>query len=157
MSNEDEFSDDSEGIKNLRKQFENLNKQNKELQEQLSTFQRRDRNKAVGDILKAKGVSEKAAKFYDGEDTSEDAVDKWLADNGDVFGIKQQESDANSDAVRRMADATYGSDYTVEATGQGAVVGNPEEIQRAIQTLPYDELVKLGYMPKVDGLFSGRR
>lgn len=145
-------TNDSDGIKNLRKQYETIAKQNQELQEQLVKFQQAERSKAVGDILKAKGVSEKLAGLYNGDDTSEDAVGKWLEDYG-LQGSGQQ-NDPNIEAAHRVAEATYGSDYSVETPKQGVFVGNPDEIRTLLNTLPQEELVKRGFIPDPKSLLG---
>jgi len=78
MSDDEDLDNDSEGIKNLRKQFAELKKERTAEQEELSKFRLGARTTSVSTILKAKGIPESAAKLYTGEDTSEDAVGKWL-------------------------------------------------------------------------------
>lgn len=146
-------TNDSEGIKNLRKQFDELSKQNKQLLDELTGYRTADRNKAVGDILKAKGVSEKLAGLYSGDDTSEGAVAKWLEDYG-LQGSASQQNDPNIEAAHRVAEATYGSDYSVETPQQGVFVGNPDEIRTLLNTLPQEELVKRGFIPDPKSLLG---
>lgn len=160
MSEEATNPEEGEGIKNLRKQYEATQKELAEARKLLEGFQAEKRSASVVDILKAKGVDEakaaKTAKFYAGEDTSEDAVGKWLEENADVFGLsatKQAENDEAARSAARVADATTGfSDGLANGpSGPGRVFGDPAEIQRALDTLPYEELQKLGYMPKDAG------
>jgi len=77
--------DEGEGIKNLRKQFAALKKERDAEQEELNKFRLGARTASVTGFLKAKGIPESAAKLYTGEDTSEDAVGKWLEEYRDVF------------------------------------------------------------------------
>ena len=81
---------DSEGIKNLRKQFEQQQKELAEARKQLDEFNKAKRQETVAELLKAKGVSPAAAKFYDGDDTSEDAVGKWVEAHADVLRPAEQ-------------------------------------------------------------------
>lgn len=156
MSDENDFTEDQgEGIKNLRKQYEALKKQNDELLGQLTTFQAEKRQSTVSEVLKAKGLPATAAKLYHGEDVSEEAVGKWLEEFADVFGVKSNENDANAQNAQRVSAASGGVADSI-ATGEGKqpILGNPEEIANAIKTLPYEELQRLGYMPASGTLFS---
>ena len=145
MSDETELND-SNGIANLRKQYEETQKALKEAQSELGQYRAEKRKASVAEVLKAKGLPERAASLYSGEDTSEDAVGKWVEEYADVFGVKQEE-DPNAQAAERLAAASTGNSASIQNAGK-QVLGDPEAILHAIQTLPYDELVKLGYMPE---------
>lgn len=167
MSNENDFDDedgnDGEGIKNLRKQYNDMKKQNDELVKELGTFRSERRVSTVSDILKAKGVPSSAAKFYTGDDTSEDAVGKWLEENADVFNVSGASSsgeiDANAQSAQRISAASFGqpSDNNAKVPQGQAVMGDPAEMLRFVQTAPYEELVRLGYMPQTGTLFNPKR
>lgn len=158
----DENQNDSEGIKNLRKQFEAQKKELAELREFREQTTQEKRLTTVAEFLKAKGIPESAAKFYDGDDTSEDAVGKWLEANADVFQIKTAESvpgdpapDANAQAAQRVTAQSYGATPAVP-TPNGASV-DPIEGERLMRTLPYEELEKLGFVPPRDKLHGVRK
>lgn len=154
MSDDNEFNEGGTGIADLRKHYENLKKELDAERAELQTFRQRDRQQTVAELLKAKGVPEGAAKFYSGDDVSEDAVGKWAEENATLFGgqpAQTAQTDANTQSAQRIASATYGSVSAPAPDASGRVLGDPEAIQHAIDTLPYDELVKLGYMPKIDG------
>lgn len=160
MSDDNENSTDSEGIRNLRKQYEDQAKELKALRESLAGYQKAERQTTVASILKAKGLPEKAASLYSGEDVSEDAVGKWAENYADIFGAQPASTqsgtpaDPNAAAAARMAAATQSSPSTQSIAPDGYVVGDPNEMLHAIKTLPYEELVKLGYMPKQGGIFD---
>ena len=154
MSDEefDAQENDSEGIKSLRKEYQANKKALSEALEQLSKFQKVERQNAVAGVLKAKGIPEGAAKFYDGDDTSEDAVGKWLEAHADVFQVKsteqeappaQAQPDANTLAAMRVMQQSYGQ----APADAGAHSVDPEEKLRLLNSLPTDELVKLGWIP----------
>lgn len=145
----DDFTDDGEGIKNLRKQYETQAETIKTLNAELEQFRASQRESAVKSVLKAKGLNEKVAAFYQGE-ASEDAVSKWVEDYADVFGIQPpaQDDDNAAKAAAVNAASFGGNGYEQPAMGaQGKVFGDPAKIAEAIKTLPYEELVKQGYMP----------
>lgn len=151
---------DSNGIANLRKQYEEQKKQNDQLLAELNSFRSEKRQATVAEVLKAKGVPAAAARLYQGDDVSEDAVGKWLEENADVFGAPSRQVDPNEAAAARVAAASFGNTAGVQQDpAPGQVLGDPEQILHAINTLPYEELQKLGLMPKDTGnLFnSGRR
>lgn len=96
MAYDDEFNEDDEfdsgAMKQVRDALKKANKKNEELQSQLDELLNKQRESTFADILKAKGVSPKAARFLkaDGVDADEDAVNKWLADNADLFPVKSE-------------------------------------------------------------------
>lgn len=157
MSEENESSNEGEGIKNLRSQYETLKSQNEQLLSELGTFKAAQRTTTVAGVLKAKGLDDakaaKAAALYSGDDASEDAVGKWLDNYADVFGVAAPA--AQNDNVERVSAASFGTTDTNQNGPTGRVLGAPDEIARALSTLPMEELVKLGYMPK-PGIASAR-
>lgn len=156
MSEEHGTENDSEGIKNLRKQFEKLQEQLAERDAQLATFQAKERESSVAAVLKAKGLSEKVAKFYTGDDASEEAVGKWLEENADIFGVKQgttattpvTPSDPNAANVQRLSDAAFGNNAPIVTTPSGQPVGDPAEIQRLYEGgASIEQLQAMGLLP----------
>lgn len=159
MSEEnDNLGDEGEGIKNLRKEFEALKKQNAEKDARLAQYEQRDRQSTVASVLKAKGLSEKAAALYTGDDVSEDAVGKWVESYADVFGVQAQtqqtsENDANAQAAQRTAAAAF-ENAEPGFNNLGQVFGDPEEAEKLMRSLPYEELQKRGWVPSTGTLFS---
>lgn len=93
---DDEFDDfdngDGQGqnepnwVRELRKQNRELAKQNKALSEKLGGYEKQARTTSLADLLKAKGVNPKAAKYFPTDlDVSEENLAKWLEEDGDVF------------------------------------------------------------------------
>jgi hypothetical protein len=150
-----DFDDDNDtnGVKQLRAHAKQTADALKEANARLAAFEARDRESTVKSVLKAKGLNEKVASFYSG-DASEDAVTKWVEEHADVFGVAASTTsggaapDANALAAARAAAASGGNATSDPAVGDGKrIFGDPAEVQRLIQTLPYPELVRLGYMP----------
>jgi hypothetical protein len=146
MSDDEDLDNDSEGIKNLRKQFAELKKERTAEQEELNKFRLGARTASVTGFLKAKGIPESAAKLYTGEDTSEDAVGKWLEDFADVFQPKSG-TDENAQNAQRVSDASQGASSTQQNGTDLRVLGDIDEIRRALDTLPREELEKMGLVP----------
>jgi DNA-binding transcriptional regulator YbjK len=102
--------DGSDLLKKLRKAKRNDEKRIKELTEQLEGLSKVQRERTVKEVLDKKGVNPKAQRLIlkDLDDITEESVNTWLEDNGDLFGLVQpevsQEQELNR-AVLRQQDA----------------------------------------------------
>lgn len=109
-----ESDNDSDLVRTLRSAIKTLKQENKQNAEALSSLRKENRTRTLADVLKDKGVSEKAAKLFpaDTEPTAE-AVDEWLGEYGDLFGIevKPQTSATQEQvaAAQRISAATAGA------------------------------------------------
>ena len=110
---DDSFEDaqgESTAMKELRKAYREMKKQNKELQESLNGMKTSVRERSVKDVLASKGLPEKISKFIPEDVTSAEEVEAWVAEYGDVFGAKPtatetQEHDPQVDSFNRMSQA----------------------------------------------------
>ena len=114
--------DGSDLLKKLRKAKRNDEKRIKELTEQLEGLSRSQRERTVKEVLEKKGVNPKAQRLIlkDLEDISEESVNTWLDDNGDLFGLTKepavtQEQEVNRAALRQQ-DIVTQSSLTSERT-----------------------------------------
>ena len=84
-------------VKKLRKAKRADEKRIKELTEQLEGLSKVQRERVVKEVLDQKGVNPKAARLIlkDLDDVSEESVNHWLDDNGDLFGFTQQAQEAD--------------------------------------------------------------
>ena len=100
--------DGSDLLKKLRKAKRNDEKRIKELTEQLEGLSKAQRERTVKEVLEQKGVNPKAQRLIlkDLDDISEESVNTWLEDNGDLFGLVQpevnQERELNRAALRQQ-------------------------------------------------------
>ena len=100
--------DGSDLLKKLRKAKRNDEKRIKELTEQLEGLSKAQRERTVKEVLEQKGVNPKAQRLIlkDLDDISEESVNTWLEDNGDLFGLSQpevnQEKELNRAALRQQ-------------------------------------------------------
>ena len=108
--------DGSDLLKKLRKAKRNDEKRIKELTEQLEGLSKSQRERTVKEVLEKKGVNPKAQRLIlkDLEDVSEESVNTWLDDNGDLFGLTKepavtQEQEVNRAALRQQDILTQGS------------------------------------------------
>lgn len=99
-------NDQTDGIKDLRKAKRADEKRIKELTERLEKFERQEREGTVARVLESKGVNSKAARLIlkDLDEVNEDAVNKWLLENGDIVGYKPEvEQPVTPQAVREFS------------------------------------------------------
>ena len=87
---DDEDDDTStDVVAQLRKVNRALEKRAKELEQELSGLKTQTRQRTVKDVLQAKGLNPKIAAFIPQDiDTSEEAINNWVNEYGDVFGIQ---------------------------------------------------------------------
>lgn len=99
---------DSSVLKDLRRVNSQQAKRLKELEEQLSTFTKSSREASLKGLLESRELNPKIAAFVpDSVDASAEALDKWIADYGDVFGVAAPKEPAVSEdslAARRQMD-----------------------------------------------------
>ena len=100
--------DGSDLLKKLRKAKRNDEKRIKELTEQLEGLSKSQRERVVKEVLEQKGVNPKAQRLIlkDLDDITEESVNTWLEDNGDLFGLTKpevnQEQELNRAALRQQ-------------------------------------------------------
>jgi hypothetical protein len=101
-------------VKKLRKAKRADEKRIKELSEQLETFLKEKKENVVKEVLAKKGVNAKAARLIlkDVQEATEESIDSWLRDNGDLIGYNPQaereEQQANLAALRQQDVLTQG-------------------------------------------------
>jgi hypothetical protein len=102
----DNFSGDgSDLLKKLRKAKRADEKRIKELTEQLDGLSKVQRERTVKEVLEKKGVNPKAMRLIlkDIDDVSEESVNNWLEDNGDLFGITVEQDAPRVSEIDRAA------------------------------------------------------
>ena len=95
----DEDNEPQDVVKQLRKVNRTLEKRLKELEVESTTLKNQTRQRTVKDVLTAKGVNPKVAAFIPQDiEITEEAVSNWLNEYGDVFGVKQEPQEGESQA-----------------------------------------------------------
>ncbi len=107
----DDASNETNGIKDLRKAKRADEKRIKELTEKLEAFERQQKESTVKNVLESKGVNSKAARLIlkDLDEVNEDSVNNWLRENGDIVGYTepvQTETKPNVSEFARQDGAT---------------------------------------------------
>ena len=155
---------DTGGIAQLRQRFEEQAKQIAALTERNAELEASKRTSDVASALKAKGLDESRAtslaKFYSGEDASEEAVGNWLSENAAAFGVTPgaqtttattaPNGDPNVAAAQAVQQAAFGSTTpTNPPSNAPIVVGDPAELQRLYEgAASIEQLQAMGLLPK---------
>jgi hypothetical protein len=134
---------DSGDIPELRKAYRKLQKQNKELLDQLGGMQKQVRERSVKDVLAAKGLPPKIAAFIPESANTSEEVEAWISEYGDVFGVQveSQETaersapkqvDPNLQALNRISEVqSSGEPYSGDPDQLASLIANartPEEL-----------------------------
>jgi DNA uptake protein ComE-like DNA-binding protein len=83
-----DFSQNNDLVKQLRKANKQKEKELAELKAQFEGVSKAQRERAIKDVLEARGVNKKVASFIPSDiDPTEESLSKWLTEYGDVFGI----------------------------------------------------------------------
>ena len=83
-------------VKQLRKANKQKEKELAELQAKMGELSKAQRERAIKDVLEARGVNKKISSFIPQDlDPTEESLSKWLDDNADVFGYQTTESNQN--------------------------------------------------------------
>ena len=100
----DEDFEPQDVVKQLRRVNKTLEKRLKELEVEATTLKNQTRQRTVKDVLTAKGINPKVAAFIPQDlDASEEAVNNWLNEYGDVFGVNQDATEGESQASNNPA------------------------------------------------------
>lgn len=82
-------------VKQLRKASKQKDKELQELRSQFESLSKGQRERAIKDLLASRGVNSKIASFIPQDiDPTEESLSKWLDENGDVFGIESNQTQA---------------------------------------------------------------
>jgi hypothetical protein len=126
---------DSGDIPELRKAYRKLQKQNKELLDQLGGMQKQVRERSVKDVLTEKGLPPKIAAFIPDSVSTSDEVEAWITEYGDVFGVQVEEQEAEvSSASPKKNDPTLQAlnrISTVQQSGE-PFSGDPDQLASLI-------------------------
>jgi hypothetical protein len=83
------FDSDTDLVKKLRKANRLQEKKIKDLETNLGSLTKAQRERIIKDTFASKGVNAKIATFVPADlEASEDAISAWLDEYGDVFGVQ---------------------------------------------------------------------
>jgi hypothetical protein len=102
-------------LKKVRRAERAKDKQLKELQAELDSLRKFQREATISQVLAEKGVNPKVAKFIPSDiEMSSDSIGNWLTDNGELFGVaapvqQSAEQSENFAALRQIDAVTSGA------------------------------------------------
>jgi hypothetical protein len=141
---DDDFTQESNDlVKQLRKAAKQKDKELAELKAQFESLNKQSRERSIKDVLEARGVNGKVAKFIPQDlDPTEESLSKWLEDNADVFGFQVEDKQtpvvdpATANAYKKMNNAV----------DQGLTPDSTDDIMRKLLSADskeaLDEIIK---------------
>ena len=127
---DDDFTTESNDlVKQLRKAAKQKDKELAELKAQFESLNKQSRERAIKDVLEARGVNGKVAKFIPQDlDPTEESLSKWLEDNADVFGFQVE------DKQQPVVDPAQANAYKKmnSAVDQGLTPDSTDDIMRKL-------------------------
>lgn len=85
-----DLDDETLGPKALRDTLKKTLESNKDLQKRMAELEAKGRQSAVDSTIALRGLDPRVAQFYpSGRDTTATAVDEWIDENKDLFGVKE--------------------------------------------------------------------
>jgi hypothetical protein len=115
-------------VKQLRKQLKAKDKEMAEFKSQFENLSKAQRERAVKDVLEARGVNGKVAKFIPQDlDPTEESLSKWLEDNADVFGFQVEDKQPAVDPAQAAAYKKINN-----AVDQGLTPDSADDIMRKL-------------------------
>lgn len=151
MSNqyEDDYEDDDQEldgtdlVKKLRKAERLKEKRIKELETELSEIRGARRTDVINSVLSERGVNTKIAKFIPSDvEPTPDALNSWLEENADVFGIQLEKPQTDEDQQRQLRTLRQIDAITSNAS---VPVGADDILNRLDQAESADDIIKMIY------------
>jgi len=134
-------SNDGDLVKKLRKALRAKEKENKDLAERFESVSKVQREQIVNQVLNQKGVNPKAARLIlkDLDSVNEEAVNGWLEDNADLFGLTVQKQEDPQQQLDRAALRQQ------DVVTQGATTPGKEmdAMQRINDAVSADEIIRM--------------
>lgn len=136
--------DGTDLVKKLRKAERLKEKRIKELESELSEIQTARRSDVINSVLSEKGVNTKIAKFIPSDvEPTPDALNSWLEQNADVFGIQfEKEPEQSEDQQRQLRTLRQIDAVTANAS---VPVGSDDILNRLDQADSADDIIKMIY------------
>lgn len=135
-------SNESEGMKNMRKQLKEQAKLLKEQAELIAQQQVQNRGAVLTAALTSRGLDAKVVKFYPTDlGTDEESVDKWFNENRDVFGASRPSDTPPADQETTLSDAErrgYEAMRDMEAYDARIVQDFKSQLDQVKMDGPYD-------------------
>lgn len=129
-------------LKKVRRADRAKEKKIRELESELESLRKFQRESTISKVLQEKGVNPKIAAFIPSDmDTSAEAVSSWLEQYGDIFGVAKQETPSvNADmddlaALRQIDAATSGAYSPDDINDSFSVINNASSAEELLEFL----------------------
>ena len=114
-TDEDDYTEETNGVAQLRKQYKAIQKANKDMEAELRKLRSQTRTASVAEILKAQNVNPKVARLIPSDvEASEDGIRGWLEDFGDVFNVSGSAPAEGDGSEVRQAKGDSAPAYTAD-------------------------------------------
>lgn len=125
-------------VRQLRRAQRAAEKKAKELESELSTLRSAQRENVIKSVLESKGLNPKVAKFIPADvETTEESINQWISEYGDVFGLAPQQNQSTSPDLATLRQ--------IDAVTSGAVT--PDKIENLLLRLDQadsaDEIINM--------------
>jgi len=144
---DDDYTTDSSNdlVKQLRKAAKQKDKELQELRSQFENLNKSQRERAIKDLLASRGLNSKIASFIPQDiDPTEESLSKWLDDNGDAFGIESGQTQATPNVDPAQAAAykrmTNSADSGASPEHNGDIM---QKLMNANSKEELDEVIRL--------------
>lgn len=134
-------SKDNDALRKVRRAERAKDKQLKELQAELETLRKFQRESTISKVLSEKNINPKIAAFIPGDlDASTEAISSWLEQYGDVFGVQQVQQqpglqDADIATLRQIDAATSGAYSLDDANDMFSALNNVQSQEELLDLL----------------------
>ena len=137
---EQSFETDTDLVKKLRKANRLQEKKIKDLESNLGSLTKAQRERIIKDTFASKGVNAKIATFVPSDlEASEDAISAWLEEYGDVFGVqtppKNETSQEDIANLRQMNEVTQNAMSPDKAQDLEMRIANAQSEEELMQIL----------------------
>ncbi len=131
-------------VKELRKANRAKEKALKEMQAELEQLRQDRRQRTIKEVLGARGVNDKIAKFIPQDiDSDEESVSRWLDENADVFGFETSNKPAanadpkdiqNYQRIQNTANSGVPADVASDLLNRITSAETPEELRKLLNS-----------------------
>ena len=128
----DEFPEDGNAIRQVRKALREAEKREKALTQELDALRGQARLSTVRQALTERGLNPKIAAFVPENLTDPDAVADWLEEYGDVFGAPAKQ-EANADATGEQAPPPGAQRFNETTSGGRPPTGDESQLLALIK------------------------
>lgn len=126
---------DSELVKQFRKQLKAEKKARLEAESRLSELSKSQKERAIKDVLTSKGVRQSIAKYIPADlEPTEAAIESWLAENAEDFGLQfEQKPAVNSEDVNALRQMDRALDGAGSPTSADDMMARMEQHEGSVE------------------------